>query len=126
MASLACTSAAALSRPSSVAPLRRQARLQRPARRTQVRDVRNMAGLVPDFLEPAPIVLPKPPSPATDPTEEPDFSPATYGFNYTAERLNGRFAMMGFIALLVLEAVAGQGLFELVGIEVGNGIDIGF
>uniref|UniRef100_A0A061QR91 Uncharacterized protein n=2 Tax=Tetraselmis sp. GSL018 TaxID=582737 RepID=A0A061QR91_9CHLO len=32
--------------------------------------------------------------------------------------------MMGFIALLILEAVAGKGIFELVGIEVGNGIDI--
>jgi len=34
------------------------------------------------------------------------------GFTPYAERLNGRLAMIGFIALLVLEGLTGQGLFN--------------
>ena len=33
-----------------------------------------------------------------------------FGFNPQAERLNGRLAMLGFIALLLLERLTGQGL----------------
>ncbi len=33
-----------------------------------------------------------------------------FGFNPQAERLNGRLAMLGFIALLLLEGLTGQGL----------------
>eukprot|EP00355_Strombidium_rassoulzadegani_P000459 CAMPEP_0168611608 /NCGR_PEP_ID=MMETSP0449_2-20121227/2453_1 /TAXON_ID=1082188 /ORGANISM="Strombidium rassoulzadegani, Strain ras09" /LENGTH=101 /DNA_ID=CAMNT_0008652075 /DNA_START=58 /DNA_END=359 /DNA_ORIENTATION=+ len=101
MTALASTSASALSRPSSITPLRRTARLQRPVARTQLRNVRSMAGMMPDSMEPTAVVMPKPPSPATEPTEEPDFSPAPYGFNYNAERLNSRAAMIGFFALLL-------------------------
>eukprot|EP00192_Tetraselmis_astigmatica_P025495 CAMPEP_0117682046 /NCGR_PEP_ID=MMETSP0804-20121206/19386_1 /TAXON_ID=1074897 /ORGANISM="Tetraselmis astigmatica, Strain CCMP880" /LENGTH=60 /DNA_ID=CAMNT_0005492003 /DNA_START=836 /DNA_END=1015 /DNA_ORIENTATION=- len=56
------------------------------------------------------------------PTKVPDLSPANYGFNYNAEKLNSRAAMIGFFSLLVLEAVSGKGLFELLGLEIGNGI----
>lgn len=50
----------------------------------------------------------------------------TFGFVDNAETINSRAAMIGFFALLALEAVAGKGILELVGIETGNGIDIGF
>jgi hypothetical protein len=33
-----------------------------------------------------------------------------FGFNEYAERLNGRLAMIGFVAALILEAVTGQGV----------------
>lgn len=36
-----------------------------------------------------------------------------FGFNPQAERLNGRLAMLGFIALLLLEGLTGQGLIGL-------------
>ena len=32
------------------------------------------------------------------------------GFTKYAEKLNGRFAMIGFVSLLVMEVVTGQGL----------------
>lgn len=38
-------------------------------------------------------------------TEEPQF-----GFTLKAEQLNGRLAMVGFIALLVLERLTGHGI----------------
>ena len=34
------------------------------------------------------------------------------GFNYKAEMLNGRLAMIGFVAALAVEAVTGKGLIE--------------
>tara|TARA_B100000029_G_C16731210_1_gene650829 strand:- start:338 stop:490 length:153 start_codon:yes stop_codon:yes gene_type:complete len=33
-----------------------------------------------------------------------------YGFHHHIEKLNGRFAMMGFIALVILEIYLGHGL----------------
>jgi hypothetical protein len=38
---------------------------------------------------------------------------ARTGFTEYAEKLNGRLAMIGFIAMLALEAVSGQGLVTL-------------
>ena len=48
------------------------------------------------------------------------------GFVDNAEVINSRAAMIGFFALILLEAVAGKGILELLGVETGNGIDIGF
>jgi hypothetical protein len=36
-----------------------------------------------------------------------------FGFNQYAERLNGRLAMIGFVSLLALEALTGNGLIGL-------------
>lgn len=33
-----------------------------------------------------------------------------FGFNQHAEKLNGRLAMIGFVSLLLLEALTGNGL----------------
>ncbi len=38
-------------------------------------------------------------------TEQPQF-----GFNENAEKLNGRLAMIGFVALLAMEVLTGHGL----------------
>ena len=78
------------------------------------------------------------------------------GFVDNAEKINSRAAMIGFFGVIIVEAVrctrpapalraqgcaplrpsvlltrlaaqlAGKGLLELIGIETGNGIDIGF
>ncbi len=58
---------------------------------------------------------PSPPAIATEESaSEPD--PA-FGWNLYAERINGRFAMIGFVALLVLEFVTHQDFFTWVGLR---------
>lgn len=66
-----------------------------------------------------------PPKGVTQPPRSPVVPPPSFGFVENAEILNSRAAMMGFIALLILEAVAGKGLLELIGVTVGKGLDIG-
>lgn len=48
---------------------------------------------------------------AIEPKMYVDEKPRT-GFTSYAEVLNGRLAMIGFISLLALEAISGQGLIE--------------
>ena len=42
-------------------------------------------------------------------------SPPTFGWNEYAERINGRFAMVGFVALLLLELVTRKDFFTWLG-----------
>ncbi|KAK3237298.1 hypothetical protein CYMTET_52616 [Cymbomonas tetramitiformis] len=48
------------------------------------------------------------------------------GFYESSEIINGRFAMFGIFALVIVEAILGEGLLEFIGVEVGNGINLGF
>jgi hypothetical protein len=66
-----------------------------------------------------------PPSGVTQPPRSPVQPPPKFGFVENAEVLNSRAAMIGFFALLAVEAVAGKGLLELMGVTVGKGLDIG-
>ncbi|WP_318655444.1 chlorophyll a/b-binding protein [Leptolyngbya sp. KIOST-1] len=40
-----------------------------------------------------------------------------FGWTRYAERINGRFAMVGFVALLLLELVTGQTFFSWLGLR---------
>lgn len=40
-----------------------------------------------------------------------------FGWNRYAERMNGRFAMIGFVSVLILEALTGQGLLTWMGLR---------
>jgi hypothetical protein len=51
----------------------------------------------------------------TQPTQVPKASNPKYGFNDYVERLNGRAAMIGFIAAIVVEAVTGKGVLSWLG-----------
>jgi Chlorophyll A-B binding protein len=55
---------------------------------------------------------PQPESKTTTITPEPKF-----GWNVYAEQINGRFAMMGFVLLLLLELVTGQDLLTWLGLR---------
>ncbi|MGQ4648078.1 chlorophyll a/b-binding protein [Lyngbya aestuarii] len=48
---------------------------------------------------------------AASPQPEPAF-----GWTPYAEQINGRFAMIGFVALLILELLTGQGLLSWLGL----------
>jgi hypothetical protein len=39
-----------------------------------------------------------------------------FGWTVYAEQLNGRFAMLGFVAILLIEAFTGQGLLAWLGL----------
>ncbi len=52
---------------------------------------------------------------APKPTVTPTMEDPKFGFNGYAERLNGRAAMIGFIAALAIEAVSGQGVMAWLG-----------
>ena len=56
----------------------------------------------------------------------PVIEPATFGFVENAERQNSRASMIGWWSLLLVEAVAGKGLLEIAGFEVGKGINFTF
>mmetsp|Transcript_11328 Transcript_11328/g.21266 ORF Transcript_11328/g.21266 Transcript_11328/m.21266 type:complete len:187 (+) Transcript_11328:345-905(+) len=66
------------------------------------------------------------PTGVSTPNEEPNLRKANRGWTRVAERVNSRYAMMGFFALLFVELVTGQGILDLFGIKTGNGLDIGF
>jgi hypothetical protein len=44
-------------------------------------------------------------------------SEPSFGWNVYAEQINGRFAMVGFVLLLILELVTGQDLFTWLGLR---------
>ncbi|MGB7087659.1 MAG: hypothetical protein WBD47_19015 [Phormidesmis sp.] len=50
------------------------------------------------------------------PTKVPDMERPKKGFNQSAERLNGRAAMIGMVALVLIELLTGKGLLTLLGL----------
>lgn len=50
------------------------------------------------------------------PTVIPPVTEPKFGFNYYAERLNGRAAMLGFVITLAIEYVTGQGVLAWLGL----------
>ncbi|MEB3314014.1 MAG: chlorophyll a/b-binding protein [Cyanobacteriota bacterium] len=53
---------------------------------------------------------------ASPPSRDLEPAPA-FGWTAYAERLNGRFAMVGFVLLLLLELVTGQDFFTWLGLR---------
>jgi hypothetical protein len=56
-------------------------------------------------------------APSTDGASDPATTPnsPSFGWNAYAERINGRFAMIGFIALLLVELITHQTFFDWIG-----------
>ncbi|MDJ0708209.1 MAG: chlorophyll a/b-binding protein [Leptolyngbyaceae cyanobacterium MO_188.B28] len=50
------------------------------------------------------------------PTIQPKLERPKSGFNAYAERLNGRVAMIGFIAIVLIEYVTGKGILSWIGL----------
>jgi hypothetical protein len=53
----------------------------------------------------------------TKPSLDPSIQRPKMGFNDYAERLNGRAAMVGFVAIIVIELVTGEGLLRWLGLR---------
>lgn len=51
------------------------------------------------------------------PTITPRLEEPKFGFNEYAERLNGRAAMIGFILVVIIEFVTGQGVLAWLGLK---------
>eukprot|EP00241_Pyramimonas_parkeae_P009390 CAMPEP_0114236070 /NCGR_PEP_ID=MMETSP0058-20121206/6617_1 /TAXON_ID=36894 /ORGANISM="Pyramimonas parkeae, CCMP726" /LENGTH=123 /DNA_ID=CAMNT_0001347933 /DNA_START=85 /DNA_END=456 /DNA_ORIENTATION=+ len=122
MQTIACLPALAVSR-SNHAAIRPAARGVSVLKQAREVHVAHRSTVVVKALEttvpPTPMGLP---SPKTEPR---GLKPRWTGFYQGAEVINGRAAMIGLFALMLLEGVAGTGILNLMGIETGNGIDIG-
>ncbi len=74
--------------------------------------------------DPTPDPIPDPmpdPSPDQSPATTPTTSATTgdmpaFGWSGYAERVNGRFAMVGFVAVLLIEAVSGETFLRWAGL----------
>jgi len=57
-------------------------------------------------------------SQATETTESllPEIEEPSFGWTPYAERMNGRFAMLGFVALLLIELITNQGFLAWLGL----------
>lgn len=59
-------------------------------------------------------------SESTNQTSEsliPEVEEPAFGWTPYAERMNGRFAMLGFIALLIIELISNQGFLAWLGLQ---------
>ena len=56
------------------------------------------------------------PSPDQSPKESFNQPEPAFGWTPYAEQINGRFAMIGFVGLLLLELLTGQGLLTWLGL----------
>jgi hypothetical protein len=54
-------------------------------------------------------------SPALRPTSATTGDEPAFGWSAYAERVNGRFAMLGFVAVLLVEALSGQTFLKWAG-----------
>lgn len=66
------------------------------------------------------------PQGVTAPPRVPQKPESFIGFVPFAEKLNSRAAMLGFFGILLVEALAHKGVFELAGFEVGKGLGFEF
>jgi hypothetical protein len=56
------------------------------------------------------------PTSADSPQESFNQTEPAFGFSSYAEQINGRFAMIGFVGMLLLEFLTGQGLLTWLGL----------
>ncbi|KMT17328.1 hypothetical protein BVRB_2g040200 [Beta vulgaris subsp. vulgaris] len=58
------------------------------------------------------------------PKVEPKFKPAFLGFTTTAEVWNSRASMIGLIGVFIVELILNKGILQLIGVEIGKGLDL--
>ncbi|KAF5176262.1 Light-harvesting complex-like protein ohp1 protein [Thalictrum thalictroides] len=58
------------------------------------------------------------------PKVEPKFTPPFLGFTNTAETWNSRACMIGLIGTFIVELILNKGILQIIGVEVGKGLDL--
>ncbi|MCD7454816.1 Light-harvesting complex-like protein ohp1, chloroplastic [Datura stramonium] len=58
------------------------------------------------------------------PKEVPKLSRPLLGFTKTAEIWNSRACMIGLIGTFIVELIFNKGILEMIGVEIGKGLDI--
>ncbi|KAK4342930.1 hypothetical protein RND71_038746 [Anisodus tanguticus] len=58
------------------------------------------------------------------PKEVPKLSRPFLGFTKTAEIWNSRACMIGLIGTFIVELIVNKGILEMIGVEIGKGLDI--
>ncbi|KAL8532513.1 hypothetical protein ACS0TY_008926 [Phlomoides rotata] len=58
------------------------------------------------------------------PKEQPKFQAPFLGFTRTAEIWNSRACMIGLIGTFIVELILNKGILEMIGVEIGKGLDI--
>ncbi|CAO2170150.1 unnamed protein product [Urochloa humidicola] len=58
------------------------------------------------------------------PRVQPKLSEPFLGFTETAEIWNSRACMIGLIGTFIVELVLNKGIFQIIGVEVGKGLDL--
>ncbi|KAK9123927.1 hypothetical protein Sjap_013529 [Stephania japonica] len=59
-----------------------------------------------------------------NPKVEPKFTPPFAGFTRVAETWNARACMIGLIGTFVVELILNKGILQVIGVEVGKGLDL--
>ncbi|KAK1377532.1 High-light-induced protein, chloroplastic [Heracleum sosnowskyi] len=58
------------------------------------------------------------------PKVQPQFKAPFLGFTRTAEIWNSRACMIGLIGTFIVELIINKGILEVIGVEIGKGLDI--
>ncbi|MFS7889896.1 hypothetical protein Hanom_Chr00s000005g01612361 [Helianthus anomalus] len=58
------------------------------------------------------------------PKSQPKFQAPFLGFTKTAEIWNSRACMIGLIGTFIVELILNKGILEIIGVEIGKGLDI--
>ncbi|KGN58853.1 light-harvesting complex-like protein OHP1, chloroplastic [Cucumis sativus] len=66
----------------------------------------------------------KPPAGVELPKVEPKFQAPFLGFTKTAEIWNSRACMIGLIGIFVVELILNKGILQVIGVDVGKGLDL--
>ncbi len=58
------------------------------------------------------------------PKVEPKFEAPFLGFTKTAEIWNSRASMIGLVGIFIVELILNKGILQVIGVEVGKGLDL--
>ncbi|KAL4353428.1 hypothetical protein GQ457_06G006970 [Hibiscus cannabinus] len=80
----------------------------------------------PSFRNRAPfkVLAAKLPTGVEVPKVEPKFQAPFLGFTRTAEIWNSRACMIGLIGVFIVELILNKGILQMIGVDVGKGLDI--